>query len=359
MGLALQGVGEAAVDLNLKPQEKGSVWSRLSLGRRRRESTSAWGVDIGPSSIKAVLVRWDEKTRTGKVEAAELLEHDQPIDAVRDEVQLAQRFTQTLERFLAKHPVAGHKLCTNLPGIQTLPRWLLLPPIGEKKLDDLVQFEVRQQIAVPLEDVVWDYACLEPPLEKKGEQRPRRVVFVAAKRHVAQARLQLWSRCDVQPDILQSDGIALHNWLRFELAGDAAQGFSDATPNAVTGLLDIGSDVTNLIFSGPQTLWFRAIGQAGDDVTRSLSRELRISRSQAEQWKREPQHVTSWTGLASAIQPCFDQLLGEWHRSTAEFTRILPEESPRRLLCLGGGAAQWGLIDALRIGAVGSLDGDS
>ncbi|MFO0816510.1 MAG: pilus assembly protein PilM [Pirellulales bacterium] len=349
LGLAIQGIGQASVDVNLKPQEKGSVWSRLSLGRRRA-SGAAWGVDLGPTSLKAVLLKWDEKAGTATIEAAEHIEHATPYDAVKDEAQAAERLSQSIERFLAANPLAGHKLCTNISGLNTLSRWFLLPPIADKKLDDAVQFEARRQIAVPLEDLAWDYAGLEKPAEKKGEIPPRRISFVAVKQHVAQARLGLWSRFETKPEVLQSDAVALHNWLRFELAGEAAKGFESDAAGAVTGLLDIGGDVTNLVVSGPNTLWFRAVGQAGDDFTRAIAKEFQLNRSEAEGWKREPQKAVSWTRLASSLDPLFHQLLGEWQRSCSQFASIVPDESPRRLLCLGGGAALWGLVDALRIG---------
>jgi Tfp pilus assembly PilM family ATPase len=363
LGLALQGLGEAAVDINLKPTVKDSVWSRLSIGKRRREVVSAWGVDIGPSAIKAVLLRWDEKTRVAHVEAAELFEHLQGAEPLRDEFQLAERYTQTLERLLEKHSLQGHKLCVNLPGLNTLIRWFSMPPIADKKLEDAIRFEARRQVALPLDELVWDYATLEAPAGKgeqtKSEQAKsdttnasdppgRRIVFVAAKSLVVESRLAIWSRLPVKPDILQSDGVALHNWLRYELAGDEAAAYEHDPRESTVALLDCGSDVTNLVFSGPRTLWCRAVGQAGDDYTRAMCRELQLSRGDAERWKREPRRVTHWSRLNGAIQPLHEQLLAEWHRSLAQFQNVLPGESPARLLVLGGAAGTHNLIEHFR-----------
>ncbi|MEY4177745.1 MAG: hypothetical protein RLY70_1319 [Planctomycetota bacterium] len=358
LGLALQGLGEAAVDINLKPAVKDSVWSRLSLGKRRKESPSAWGVDIGPAAIKAVLLRWDEKTRTAQVEAAELFEHALSAEPVRDEFQLAERYTQTLEKLLEKHPLQGHKLCVNLPGLNTLNRWFSMPPIADKKLEDAIRFEARRQVALPLEELVWDYAALDAPAGKAesaktdatgaGESQGRRIVFVAAKTVVVESRLAIWNRLPVKPDILQSDGVALHNWLRYELAGNEASTYQNEPRENTIALLDCGSDVTNLVFSGPRTLWCRAVGQAGDDYTRAMCRELQLSRGEAERWKREPRRVTHWSRLSGAIQPLHEQLLAEWHRSLAQFQNALPNESPARLLVLGGAAGTHGLIEHFR-----------
>jgi type IV pilus assembly protein PilM len=358
LGLALQGLGEASVDINLKPTVKDSVWSRLSLGKRRRETTSAWGVDIGPSAIKAVLLRWDEKSRRAHVEAAVLLEHASGAEPARDEFQLAERYTQTLEKLLEKHALQGHKLCVNLPGLNTLNRWFSMPPIAEKKLEDAIRFEARRQVAMPLEELVWDYAALETAAGKgepskndaaaAGESPGRRIVFVAAKSLVVESRLAIWNRLAVKPDILQSDSVALHNWLRYELAGDEPAAYENELKDKTIALLDCGSDVTNLVFSGPRTLWYRAVGQAGDDYTRAMCRDLLLSRSDAERWKRDPRRVTHWSRLATALQPLHEQLLAEWHRSISQFQNVLPGESPARLLVLGGSAGTHGLIEHFR-----------
>lgn len=356
-GLALQGLGEAAIDINLKPTVKDSVWSRLSLGKRRRETLSAWGIDIGPSAIKAVLLRWDEKTRVAQVEAAELLEHAQSAEPIRDEFQLAERSTQTLERLLEKHSLQGHKLCVNLPGLNTLNRWFAMPPIADKKLEEAIRFEARRQVALPLEELVWDYATLEASGKGEstkadgaggGETPGRRIVFVAAKSLVVESRLAIWNRLPVKPDILQSDGVALHNWLRYELAGDDAAAYEHDPRENTIALLDCGSDVTNLVFSGPRTLWHRAVGLAGDDYTRSMCRELQLSRGDAERWKREPRRVTHWSRFAGAIQPLHEQLLAEWQRSLVQFQTVLPGESPARLLVLGGAAGTHNLVEHFR-----------
>lgn len=348
LGLAVQGIGEAAVEVNLMPQDKGSMWGRWSWGRKKSESTTAWGVDIGPSAIKAVQVRWDAKTRLATVEKAVLVEHAAAIDSVVDERQLADRLGQTLREFTAEHPLAGSKICTNISGISTMSRWISLPPIAEKKLDDALQFALKQQVAIPLDELSWDYASLETPPEKKGELTARRVSWVAAKRHVVANRLELWSKLDLKPDVLQSDAVALHNWLRFELAGPAAQGFEPTEPNSVVALLELGSDVANLVFSGPQTMWFRAVGQAGDDITRALVRDFQISRSEAERWKRAPHEAARGPQYAQILAQHFERLIDEWRRTSSQFSNLLPQEHPARLLLVGGAAAQWSLLDAFR-----------
>ncbi len=62
-GLALAGVKQAAVGIDLVAAQELGLRDRLSQMVQAKSGRSAWGIDLGSSALKAVRLAWDQKTR--------------------------------------------------------------------------------------------------------------------------------------------------------------------------------------------------------------------------------------------------------------------------------------------------------
>ena len=74
IGLALQGLEQAAVDINLALADKPATRSKWSLWRGK-PIRSAWGLDIGEATVKAVRLACQDGGAAITVEAVEWIEH--------------------------------------------------------------------------------------------------------------------------------------------------------------------------------------------------------------------------------------------------------------------------------------------
>ena len=355
VGLALQALGKAAIDLNLAPQEKKGLLGRLSFSRRKAPQLAAWGLDLGGSALKAVKLGWDEANGTARVEVAELIELGTGFDRAGDEADVHERSLAAVRKLAAKQTLVDSPLALNLPGLNTLGRWFKVPPVDGKKLDEIVKLEARSQIAMPLEELSWDYQLTgddAAPAEHSSGAPLRTVLFVAAKQHVVSRRLSLLGACGLKAEVLQCDAVALHNFARLERVDRLESG-------APVVLIDVGGDSTNLLVTSPAGVWFRTFGHAGDAMNQALIKELKTTWESAERLKRSPVDAAQPTRWAAALESVDQALIGEVRRSLAQYRSLFPGRLPNvgpnarpssvssTVALLGGAGRRFGLLTAL------------
>ncbi len=173
--------------------------------------------------------------------------------------------------------------------------------------------------------------------------------MIGVKRLTAECFLAPFSQLDVQVDVLQTDFIALHNFLAYQYFSDPEDPSPDE-PAPVVAALDVGWDVTNVVVSSPQSLWFRTCGVAGHSFTRALLSDFQLSIAKAEQLKRAPEAADRLADVYEALAPVFADFLKEVRESLAIYERVDPARPVQRVVGLGGGFAQHGLLRFLQWG---------
>jgi type IV pilus assembly protein PilM len=354
-GLALAGIKQAALRINLLSGKQQGVLHRVTRLMRPQSARSAWGIDLGASGLKAVKLAWNEAKQQAVIKAAVLIEHAKVLSHAANEADEGRLAMETLKAFLDCQQPKAERVCVGLPGRMTLSRQIKTPPADSSKTAKLVQFEAAHRFPFPLEQLAWGFQLFDDDLpdpncevEASGE-KTRRAILIAAKRTTAEHFLDAFRRLDIRVDVLQTDFVALHNFLAYDYfaaPGNSASG--EACP--VVAALDIGCDVTNVVVSSPHSLWFRSCGVAGHSFTRALVKEFNLSVAQAEQQKRAPESTERFSDLYEALSPVFDDLLKEVQQSLSAYAETQPDRPVQRVLGLGGGVALHGLLRCLRCG---------
>jgi Tfp pilus assembly PilM family ATPase len=354
-GLALAGVGQAALRINLLAAQQRGVLSRFSQLIRAGGPQIAWGLDLGISGLKAVRLSWNESNRQAIIEAAALVEHAKPLSHAVNEAEEHRIVADTLKKFLESHQTKGRRVCVGLPGRLALGRQFDLPPVAAAKAPRLVEFEAQQQFPFPLDQLVWDWQFFDDVTPnpngatKSSGDLWRRAVLVGAQQSTARRFLEAFRRLGICVDVLQTDFVALHNFLAHEyLVAPGQPPTGEAC--GVAAALDIGCDVTNIVVSAPQSLWFHSCGVAGQSFTRALVREFKFSMAQAEQRKRRPESVERLSDLYEAMSPVFGDLFKEARQALAAYAAAQPDLPIQRIVGLGGGFALHGVHRFLRCG---------
>jgi type IV pilus assembly protein PilM len=353
-GLALAGIKQAALRINLLPAPQRGMLRRVKSLMRRKSPPSAWGIDVGTSSLKAIKLAWNEAKQQAAIQSALLIEHAKVLNHAVSEAEEEKLVGETLKAFLDRQEITTERVCVSLPGRVALSRQIDLPPVNLAKASKLVQFEAPHHFPFPLEQLAWDFQLLDRPAdldrgrETSGEKGCR-ALLIAAKRTTTQHFVDAFQRLDMRVDVLQTDFVALHNFLAhdyFAVPGDPSS--SEAFP--VVLALDIGCDVTNIVVSSPNSLWFRSCGVAGHSFTRALVKEFNLSIAQAEQQKRAPESAERLSDLYEALSPVFDDLLKEVQQALGIYAEVRPERPAERAVGLGGGFCLHGMLRHLLCG---------
>lgn len=324
-GIALQGLGKAAIDTNLLPNSQTGVINQLSSWMKRpRAASSAWGIDISGSGVKGIRLSLMPKEETVAITAFDIVEHAAPLGDVTGDGARRDLLAESLKKFFERNKVKDEAVCLNLPGTLALGRFFALPPVETKRVDDLMKYEAKQQVPFPLEQLVWDYHIWYTGAG--NDKIPRDALLVAAKQHHVQQRLTLLEDAKVRVHLLQSDCIALYNFYQFALGGE----------DLCVMLLDIGADGTNFIIGDRETLWFRSVPRGGDDFNRAVMRQFEATFATAEQLKRNPAKARHISKLHEAWKPTFGQLLKDARDSLEAFQATERRQPIAAIYALGG-----------------------
>ncbi len=281
---------------------------------------TAWGIDIGEASIKAIkLAKIREFAEIIDVDVIPLQsgsaqEGEENIDK---EVHLAT----ALQEFSRRHDPTGSAIVASLPGKITLSKPATLPPVEESKLADLVRLEVQQQIPFPIDEIVWDYFRCNDEIVPGQEVE---VNLVAIRKEIVEEYLERFEQAAIPISALQSAPIALFNLAKHE-----------TTPQGNSVIIDVGAENTYLIIIDRDRFWLRTLNIAGRNITTALSEKFEIPFDEAEMLKINSSTSKHSTKIFSVVKPVLHELVGEIHRTIGFYKSMSKDVSFDRVVFMG------------------------
>jgi type IV pilus assembly protein PilM len=223
------------------------------------------------------------------------------------------------------YAIAGHVVFT---------RFVKLPPFDDDKADQMVEFEARQNVPFPIDEVIWDYEFIG---DKGGGERE--VALVAIKSEALN---------DIN-DQVEAGGVKVSGVDLAPLAVYNAFRFSYPDVEESTLIIDLGSKSTNLIFVEGSRVFTRNILVGGSTVTGQIGKELGVSFGEAEHAKRtqgyvapggayEPNADETVEAISKIMRNTMTRLHGEVVRTINFYRSQQGGTAPRRIFLCGGGA---------------------
>lgn len=212
-------------------------------------------------------------------------------------------------------------------------RFVKLPPVTEEesRVRQIVEYEARQNVPFPMEEVIWDYQLIG------SDEEELEVMFAVIKNDIVEGVIRAVTDLDLQPNLVDFAPAALYNAARANYIGE----------DECAMLLDIGGRCTNLLFLDGERFFARAIPIAGFTITQQIAKEFGISTDEAEILKRrhgfvalggayeEPESEVAAT-ISKIIRNVMTRLHGEINRSINVYRAQQKGNKPTHLYLSGG-----------------------
>jgi type IV pilus assembly protein PilM len=290
-----------------------------------------WGIDIGQCALKALRLELVDGKPTAT--AFDYVEHTKILSQPDADPDTLIR--EALEKFLSRNEIKLDDVAIGIAGQSGLARFVKLPPVEEKKIAEIVKFEAKQQIPFPLDEVVWDYQKIAGGEAVDGFALETEIGLFAMKRDVIARYLGYFNASKIEVHAVQMSPLALVNFATYELlkkggpalAPGEGTGEEEVPDDAPRGkkrcvvVMDIGTDASNLIITdGAKIIWQRPIPLGGNNFTRALTKELKLTFAKAEHLKRNAAKSPEMASILKAIKPVLTDFVGEVQRSLGYFT---------------------------------------
>ena len=253
---------------------------------------TVWGLDIGNSAIKAV-----KMLRVGN--DAQIVDFDIiDIHGGEEEGNRTERVKMALQTLCTNHSFSDDPVFLSLPGDQCLFREFQLPPGSEQKIEDLVEYEAKQQIPFPLDQVEMGWERYDDPSGGVG------VELIVVRRNIVEEVLALTDEFKLQVQGITVSPVAQVNFVQYEFQ-----------PQGISLILDAGYKGTDFVVMQGRYIYARTIPIGGREITRSLEGKFKVPYDKAEELKKNIAQSKQADKILNVIEPTLRQLGAEIQRT--------------------------------------------
>lgn len=230
------------------------------------------------------------------------------------------------------YAVAGHTVFS---------RFVKLPPVQGDRMDQIVEFEARQNVPFPINEVTWDYEIVS----QEGETE---VIIVAIKSDALNEINDTVSYSALKTNCVDLAPLSLFNAFRYS--------YPDVDESSV--IIDLGARSTNLIFVEDGKFFTRNVLVGGAAITNAIAKEFGIGFGDAEQQKISAGFIAhggaveehadpAIAALSKVIRNAVTRLHGEIMRTINYYRTQQGGSQPKRVFICGGGALLGNMIHFL------------
>ncbi len=255
----------------------------------------------------------------------------QTVD-VNDALSISASLPPIISQIMREAGIRPAPVVVSLGGQMVFPRFAKFPAVGDKaKLEQLVHYEVEQNVPFPIDEIVCDHQFLGTAPD--GDIA---AMIVAAKLDGVRAVTDAVAAAGLKTAVVDVSPIAVLNALRF------------SQPNLVgcSVVLDIGSKTTNLILIEGEKIYNRSIPVAGNTITKEIAQAFGCSFEEAEQLKVERGYVALGgvtedadeitDRVSKVVRTVLTRLHAEISRSINFYRSQQGGAAPSRLFLTGG-----------------------
>lgn len=283
---------------------------------------SAWGIELGTSSIKAVRLTEDRGSVT--IDAVSIISLDDY--GLNGGANVMDATAGALGAFRVANGVkGGDTVYVSIKGQNTLGRIISLPPVSDEKVRETIENEAKSQVPIPLDQAVWDYQTIDDP----GAVDERKVNLYAAKKQAVEEIVDACEKANLEITGIQVAPLGIYNFIKYEL---------DEGISGCCVAIDIGAENTDLVVIDGQKTYVRVVPVAGNDITKALKARFKLSDDDAEKLKRRAAKSKDAAAVFEAMKPPLKEMVGEIYRAVGFYKSQNESANINQLVMMGNGS---------------------
>lgn len=195
-------------------------------------SKTTVGLDIGANSVK--MIKLDHTKNGHRVNSLAIRELP-PEAIVADEIRDRDAVIFCVQSVVDECDPGGKDVVVSLAGHALITDKLIIDKKSGAEAEQAILFEAEQRSPFDVEDVALSHQVIRV----NEETNKMEVLLVAARKEFLQGFLGLVLDCGLNPVIVDTDAFAVYN---------AYVNNYEVDPNRTTALVNIGQDVTNVLY---------------------------------------------------------------------------------------------------------------
>ena len=297
-----------------------------------------FGLDIGFSSIKVMQIDQSGKQPTivgygvGRFDPA-AIKNGQIIDYE----SIGNSFLALFNNVQGK--ISTQRVALTIPASKTFSRFIRLPKLEVKDLEDVVRTEAEQYIPVPINNLYIDFDIT------KQDNKEMELFAVATPKNIVNSYLSLMRILGLEPVVIETTTAA------------AARLFlKTGSYDIPTIIIDFGSVSTDITIFDKTMIVTGTVDGGADTFSEIIAKQLGVTDTEADVIKTKYglDFSKKQQQISAALKPMLDQLLKELRRMIRYYEeRYGRERKISQVVTMGGGANMPGLneylVSALRL----------
>lgn len=200
--------------------------------RLSRGSKNTVALDIGANSVKLVQLN---HSRSGYSVESLAMRELPPEAIVADEIRDRDAVIFSIQSVMDECDLGVKDVVVSLSGHALITDKLIIDKKTGAEAEQAILFEAEQRAPFDVEDVALSHQVIRV----NEETNKMEVLMVAARREFLESFLTLVMDCGLNPVIVDTDAFAIYN---------AYVNNYEVDPNRTTALVNVGQDVTNVLY---------------------------------------------------------------------------------------------------------------
>jgi len=257
----------------------------------KKSPRSFLGIDIGTTGIRMVQLKIENKeiklenyAYTETKEYMKILSNGRKTAYVK---MSDAEILSDLSKIMDEAEITASRTALSIPISSAFSSVMTLPDISESEIDEAVNYEARQHIPLPLDEVVFDWSIINKKAEEKKSdsngkdadlKQPAKikVLVVAIPKEITKKYTDIIEKTNLKLVALETESFSLARSLTGNEEG-------------ISMIVDIGNKTTSMIIveNGSVSESHSVPGAGGEEMTKMISHGFNIDFNRAEALKRD------------------------------------------------------------------------